>query len=452
MDSATILIVEDERIVAADLANRLKRMGYTVAGIASCSDQALEMAGHLDSGLVLMDIQIKGDMDGIETAQAIQASHNLPIIYLTAHSDPATFARAKLTGPVGYIVKPFEERDLAVQIELALHKHTIDCRLHESEERYRSLFQNNHAVMMLIDPQTGRIVDANPAACAYYGYSLSELTAFLISDINVKTKGDVHQQMQMAIDREKRQFFFKHRLANGLVRDVEVFSGPIEIDSQKLLYSIVHDITARRYAEDALQRMNETLEQQVVERTRLAEKRAAHLQTLAVELIRAEERERQRIAQLLHDDLQQILAATKLQLEGLCEQIPEEPILKQVNQWIIEAVDKTRTLSHELSPAALQAASLQAGLEWIVKRMQKQFGLTVTLDIRSARSVEDELLKVFLLRGVREFLFNVVKHAGVDTANHTMLNLKKPSMPVQFPNAAIGWKAAHLTEPLSAFF
>ncbi|WP_419656381.1 hypothetical protein Dvar_54750 [Desulfosarcina variabilis str. Montpellier] len=81
----------------------------------------------------------------------------------------------------------------------------------------------------------------------------------MISDINVKTKGDVHQQMQMAIDREKRQFFFKHRLASGLIRDVEVFSGPIEIDGRKLLYSIVHDITARRYAEDALQRMNETL-------------------------------------------------------------------------------------------------------------------------------------------------------------------------------------------------
>jgi PAS domain S-box-containing protein len=135
-----------------------------------------------------------------------------------------------------------------------------EADLRESEERYRSLFQHNHAVMLLIDPATGDIVDANPAASAFYGYTHEELIARKITDINMLPKDRVFKEMQRAGSDQRRQFFFQHRLAGGEVRDVEVFSGPIRIKSQDLLYSIIHDITARKQAEEALQRQEEELQ------------------------------------------------------------------------------------------------------------------------------------------------------------------------------------------------
>jgi PAS domain S-box-containing protein len=124
--------------------------------------------------------------------------------------------------------------------------------LRDSEERYRSLFKNNHSVMLLIDPESADIVDANPAAISYYGWSLEELTAKKITDINILTKEQVFQEMEQAESEKRRQFIFRHHLSNGDIRDVEVYSGPIKLHGQKLLYSIIYDITDRIQAEEAL--------------------------------------------------------------------------------------------------------------------------------------------------------------------------------------------------------
>ncbi|UCE82695.1 MAG: PAS domain S-box protein [Deltaproteobacteria bacterium] len=136
--------------------------------------------------------------------------------------------------------------------------------LRESEERYRSLFNNNHSVMLLIDPETAEIVDANPAACSFYGWSQQELTSKKITDINTLTNEQVFREMERAKSEQRSQFFFRHRLANGKVRDVEVFSGPIKLYGKRLLYSIVHDITERKQAEVLLQE-SETRYRTVVE-------------------------------------------------------------------------------------------------------------------------------------------------------------------------------------------
>ncbi len=129
---------------------------------------------------------------------------------------------------------------------------TLMDSLRQSEERYRSLFQNNHSVMLLMDPQTGDIINANPAACAFYGYTHAQITGLKISDINQLSRDEVFAEMERAKQEQRRQFFFRHRLASGEEREVEVFSGPIEFQGKKLLYSIIHDITERRQAEAAL--------------------------------------------------------------------------------------------------------------------------------------------------------------------------------------------------------
>ena len=123
----------------------------------------------------------------------------------------------------------------------------------ESEDRYRVLFAKAKIPMLLIDPQDGAIVEANEAACRYYGYAPEQIGDMHITDINTFTPEQVQEEMRRA-DKEKRShFFFRHRLANGEVRDVEVHSGPLTINSRHLLYSVIHDITERRQAEQQLQ-------------------------------------------------------------------------------------------------------------------------------------------------------------------------------------------------------
>ena len=127
-------------------------------------------------------------------------------------------------------------------------------RLQQSDNEilYRSLFENNHAVMLLIDPETAAIKDANPAACLYYGWSREELKKLRIDAINTLTIEEVAAQMNLARSEKRRNFFFKHRRADGGIRDVEVYSGPLTVKGETLLYSIIHDITDRVQAQELL--------------------------------------------------------------------------------------------------------------------------------------------------------------------------------------------------------
>lgn len=412
----SLLIVEDEALVAADLKGKLERNGYTVVGIAVRGREALEMARRNQPQLVLMDIQLAGCRDGIQTAAAIQKDHAIPVVYLTAYSDPATLSRAKLTQPFGYILKPFEERELVTQIELALTRHRTEKQLRDSAERYRNIFKNNHAVLLLIDPRDGRIVDANPAACAFYGYRIEQLSRMKIGQINILAPDQIAAEMRAAQSSQRCHFYFQHRLADGRVREVEVFCGPVTYEERQLLYSIVHDITDRKRAEKALQQLNATLEEKVAERTRLAERRARQLKALAEELEFAEERERLRIAHLLHDDVQQILASARLRLQMLDPERSSGTDMERVGTLLDEAMATMRCLSHDLSSDVRRHAALEESLQRLAKRMNQQHDLVVDLKIDITRAVTDELLKVFVLRTVGELLFNVVKHAGIKAA------------------------------------
>ncbi|OPY21137.1 MAG: two-component response regulator [Methanomethylovorans sp. PtaU1.Bin093] len=125
MMGVKILVVEDENIVALEIKKRLQKLGYIVPGVASTGEDAISKAEGILPDLVLMDIMLKGEIDGINAAGEIRKRFNIPVIYLTAYSDGDTIERAKLTEPYGYILKPFEEDDLRTAIEIALYRHQM---------------------------------------------------------------------------------------------------------------------------------------------------------------------------------------------------------------------------------------------------------------------------------------------------------------------------------------
>jgi two-component system, cell cycle response regulator len=133
----SILLVEDEGIVARDLEETLTRLGYQIAGIASEGTQAVTMAQKLQPELVVMDVSLRGEVDGIQAARLIQQNSHVPIIFLTGHSDSETLHRAVLTGPLGYLIKPFQEAELHSTIEVAIHKHRADRLTRAREEALR---------------------------------------------------------------------------------------------------------------------------------------------------------------------------------------------------------------------------------------------------------------------------------------------------------------------------
>ena len=163
MDKIRILIVEDESLVARDIENMAVSQGYEVCGIASTGDQSIEMAAEFQPDLVLMDVIIKGSLDGISTAEKIWDSYRIPIIYVTAYADELTLKRAKITEAFGYILKPFDERELKIAIEMAYYKSRMGTKLREREEWLSALLKSIGDGVIATD-KSGAITFMNPLA------------------------------------------------------------------------------------------------------------------------------------------------------------------------------------------------------------------------------------------------------------------------------------------------
>ena len=141
MEKIKILVVEDESIIAEDIRRSLENLGYSVPSVVSSGETAINKAKEERPDLVLMDIMLKGKMDGIEAAGKIRSEFNIPIVYLTAYGDDNILARAKITEPFGYLIKPFKDRELKINIEIALYKYRMEGKLKESKEFYESVLE-----------------------------------------------------------------------------------------------------------------------------------------------------------------------------------------------------------------------------------------------------------------------------------------------------------------------
>jgi PAS domain S-box-containing protein len=188
MKPATILVVEDETIVAKDIQFSLQRLGYHVPSTATSGEEAIRKAGEIKPDLVIMDIVLKGQMDGVETAHHLQHQFDLPVVYLTAYADNQTLDRVKTTTPAGYMLKPFQPNELRTTVELALHRSRSNRHVKESLRWLMTTIRCIEEAVITTDRE-GQVTYLSPAAEALTGWQLQELMELDLAVLLQRMKG-----------------------------------------------------------------------------------------------------------------------------------------------------------------------------------------------------------------------------------------------------------------------
>lgn len=270
---ARLLVVEDERIVALNLQQRLRTLGYEVAAVASSGAEAIEHAQRLAPDLVLMDIRIEGDLDGIETATRINSQRRVPVVYLTAHSEESTIERARQTAPYGYLLKPFSEREMHATIQMALARRSAELeleasqsRLRESEHRFRQLAENIREVFFLVASDNSHVLYISPAYESIWGRtceSLYEDPRSWMTPIHPDDAPRVRAALEARAVTGQYEIEFRVRRPDGTERWISSRGFPIRDQDGRIyrIAGVAEDVTQRvtlanvlRQSESALRR------------------------------------------------------------------------------------------------------------------------------------------------------------------------------------------------------
>jgi len=252
--SVKILVVEDESITAKDIQETLKGYGYDVPAAVLSGEGAIEKAGQLQPDLVLMDIMLKGDVDGIEAAEQIRRRFDIPIVYLTAYTNNEIIKRAKITEPFGYIIKPFEDRELHTNIEMALYKHKMEKALRKSEEKYKNLVETTDTGYHIIDGE-GKVIDANDEYVRLTGRrNLDEILGRSVSEWTAehdieRNKQEIEKCYEKGFTRRLEIDYVDKQ---GNITPVEINATVIDSKDERQIMALISDITERKQAEKAL--------------------------------------------------------------------------------------------------------------------------------------------------------------------------------------------------------
>ena len=259
-----ILIVEDETLIAADLKVRVEKLGYAVCGVARTGENALKLVEATAPDMVLIDIVLAGDLDGIESARQIRNKWRTPVIFVTSHADETYLSRAKEVRPFGYLIKPFQDHDLRVTLEISLYvaqaerqRRLVEEALQVSEKRFRLLFETSsdaHFVHPLDENgNPGRFVEVNETACRRLGYTREELLRMTPVDIGLPENAGRVAEMGWRLLKDGAALFETvHKSRDGRLIPVESNVRTFEFQGQTSVLSIARDITERRRTQEAL--------------------------------------------------------------------------------------------------------------------------------------------------------------------------------------------------------
>jgi len=252
MKKAAIFIVEDELIAAEDIRQTINTLGYSVSGIARSGEVAIEKVRETRPDLILMDIHLAGTMDGIEAARQIHSLFGIPVIYITAHADDELLERAKVTEPYGYILKPYDERELHSVIEMAQYKHRMEQQLQESERTIRALANAIPDAMMLLDPKR-HIIALNEPMAQRLDQNSWQVMGSPVAEFNRDgSLNNVFNRLDAVIE-DSRSVQFEQKDGD---RWYEITLYPIpDIDRSLTRIAVqYHDITDRKEFEDQLKK------------------------------------------------------------------------------------------------------------------------------------------------------------------------------------------------------
>lgn len=275
MPGKTILVVEDEGIEALDIQQRLTSMGYHVPEIALTGEEAVARVAETKPDLVIMDIMLRGDLDGIAAAQKIRDTLDIPIIYLTSYADEATLQRAKITEPYGYIVKPFKQRELHITIDAVLYKHRLEKKLKQSEcWMYTSLRSIGDAV--IATDNHSRVTFMNPIAEELTGWKLAEAAQQELDTVFVIISKDSRKTMPNPVKKVLETGMImglpNHTILiakDGAEVPINDSAAPIQDEKGNILGAILvfRDTTQRERVQEELHKAYAQLEERIAERT-----------------------------------------------------------------------------------------------------------------------------------------------------------------------------------------
>jgi signal transduction histidine kinase/DNA-binding response OmpR family regulator len=459
MSKARILVVEDEAIVAADLANKLEQLGYQVVDSTDTGEEAIRLAGELRPSLVLMDIRLAGAVDGVEAAKAIRREWNLPVVFLTAHSEWATLQRAGEAEAFGYLLKPFHERELGAQIAMALYKHAAENRLRESEEQLRSL---NESLEQQVAKQTDilsllqyvtrlanearTVEEAFRAAleriAGYNGWQLGHVwnlagdgsRQMVSSGIWYVAEGfegaggkleDFQRAMEVmrfspgeglvgaVIDSKQvrwldgvEQFHDRRREAARRVGLSAAFAFPVMVDGQA---AAVLEFFAERPARRE-ERLLEIMPDIGIQLGHVIER-----QKLQQDIDTATTRQMRSIALELHDGVAQQLTGSAMMTQVLLENLQEDgsphvSIVDKLDNNLRDALNQVRLLSQGLMPVEIDAEGLMQALQRLVQEYRNIYGVEINFQCDSHVTMENNDAATHLYRIAQEAILNAVKH------------------------------------------
>jgi two-component system sensor histidine kinase UhpB len=411
MYKTRILIVEDERLVAEDIERMIQSLGYTPISTVSSGREAVAKAIAEKPDLILLDIVLRDELSGIDAANQIRAHLDIPIIYITAYPDEKIVEAAKSTEPFGYLLKPIDEKELQIAIELALHKHSGEKKLKESDRRYQLLADNVNEGIVIQD-ENEHITYVNEKFSHMLGYSSGELLGRALEDFLDKAFLAKYKERIIEGKRSKEPYELILNKKDGT--QVHANINPEPIHNEKHVYSgtiaVVMDITDRLHFEEELTRSREELRNL-----------SRHLQSVR-------EEESKRIAREIHDEMGQALTALKMDLAWLSRRFigekKEQHQLLEKTRSMSELIDQTilliQKISAELRPGLLDDLGLIPAIEWQVQDFQNRTKIKCKLNLadHDIELTPDQATAIF--RVFQESLTNVARHAAATKLEITL--------------------------------